>query len=135
MELELPLFPSYLFVLAGTMQKSELLSIPGLLQIVGGGQSSNALSQNYIDMLRTGVELGAFTPHSMAQEGDRVRVISGAFQGVEGTLLRTSTQARILISIELIQRCISLEVSWSEIELIDRPLVRPRRNPECEGCR
>jgi NADH:ubiquinone oxidoreductase subunit K len=45
-----------------------------------------------------------------------VRVRSGSVAGVEGILLRRKQKFRVVISIELIQRSVAIEVDEADIE-------------------
>jgi hypothetical protein len=49
-------------------------------------------------------------PWPYLKAGDRVKVEHGAMRGIEGTLLRTKDALRLVISVELLQRSIAVEV-------------------------
>src|SRR4249919_3360193 len=53
---ELPLFPSYTFVRIGCGGRIPVLSVPGVLSIVGGGRKSMSISVPYIHFLQKGLE-------------------------------------------------------------------------------
>ena len=44
------------------------------------------------------------------EEGDRVRVHGGVFEGVEGTVERRLDRSRLLIALHLVQRGVFLEI-------------------------
>ena len=50
--------------------------------------------------------------------GRRVRIITGPMAGVEGTFLRRKDQVRVVISISLIQRSVSVEIDEADVEVI-----------------
>jgi transcription antitermination factor NusG len=52
-------------------------------------------------------------------EGDRVRVIRGPLEGIEGRLLRSNSKSRLLISIEMIHKSLAVTVSRLDVELIE----------------
>jgi hypothetical protein len=43
-------------------------------------------------------------------EGDRVRVVVGSMRGIEGVLVKTKSGGRLVVSITLLQRSVSVEV-------------------------
>src|SRR6185437_8193418 len=85
---ELPLFPSYTFVRIGCGERIPVLSVPGVLSIVGGGRKSMSISDSYIHFLRKGLQEGKIEPHAYLESGTKVRIRSGAMAGMEGILLR-----------------------------------------------
>ena len=55
----------------------------------------------------------------LLKEGDRVRVIRGSLSGVEGTLLRTNSETRLILSVDLVKQSLSISVSRHDVELIN----------------
>lgn len=70
-----------------------------------------------------GDEAGDHRPFAIVEQrfapGDRVRVCDGVFAGAEGTVLARCRESRLLISVELKQRGVSLEVDDASLELIE----------------
>lgn len=115
--LELPLFPGYLFARMNTQERRLALGVPGMLSILGGyGQAELAVPDLYIATLQTGMALRRILPHPKAEIGDRVRIVSGPMAGISGTLAYIRSEFRVVISIEMIRQCVSIEVSRDEIE-------------------
>jgi transcription antitermination factor NusG len=54
----------------------------------------------------------------MIAVGERVLVVRGALAGVEGTLIRHGARSRVVISVEIIQRAVSVDVAISDVEPI-----------------
>jgi transcription antitermination factor NusG len=52
-------------------------------------------------------------------EGRKVRIVSGAFMGVEGRVARLAKQTKVILNIELIGQAIAVEVDRLEIETMD----------------
>jgi hypothetical protein len=50
--------------------------------------------------------------------GDRVRVCSGLFEGVEGTIIAHLGVCRVILAVDLDQAGVSLEVDECQIEII-----------------
>jgi transcriptional antiterminator NusG len=86
--------------------------------IVGFGKMPTPISDAEIDALRRVVESGAAAePHEYLSVGQRVRIREGSLAGVEGILLQVKSSWRIVISVELLRRSVSVE--------LDRAAVRP----------
>ena len=115
--LDLPLFPSYLFVKMERNERRRVLEVPGALTVVGGiGGDLAPVQQTAIDALRTGLREKRIEPHPLTTVGQRVRIHSGAFAGMEGIVARKKNYLRVVLTLELIMQSIAVEVSEAEIE-------------------
>jgi transcription antitermination factor NusG len=119
--LDLPLFPCYLFVRSRPEQRGKLLSVPGVLSIVGSKQEPWPLPDTEIQALRLGLQQRNAEPHSYLAVGDRARIKSGPFAGMEGVLLRQNNGCRMVLSLNHIMRSFSVEVNAYDLE----PLALP----------
>jgi transcription termination/antitermination protein NusG len=128
-----PLFPGYLFVRINPSKQSTLpvLKIPGVVGIVGNHAGPSPIPVDEIESVRRVVEQGAqCVPHPFLKEGDRVRIVRGALAGVEGILIRSNSETRLAISIEMIQRSISVSVSRHDVEPVSAHIARSVTFPE-----
>jgi len=114
--LELPLFPGYVFARVETRQRSQVLSTPGVLTILGDRRGSDLLPDRYIEALRTGLKLSRILPHPQAVVGARVRIVAGPLAGIEGVLTEVRSRLRLVLTLGMIQQSVSVEVSRNEIE-------------------
>ena len=115
--LSLPLFPSYIFLHAPPLCRSEVLSLSGVYQFVEFGGVPCAIPPHEIEALRRTVSSRlAVEPHPFLKCGDRVRVMSGPLSGVEGILVRYKASSRLVVSIEILNRSVSVEVSSIDVE-------------------
>jgi transcription antitermination factor NusG len=55
-------------------------------------------------------------PHPFLKAGRRVRVKAGVLAGMQGILLRLKSSARLVISIDLIQRSMAVELDQADLE-------------------
>jgi transcription antitermination factor NusG len=118
-ELELPLFPGYVFVQIALKDRMRILRLPGVLQFVSFNGKPAAVPESELDALRKGLSRNLCAePHPYLKIGRRVRVHSGPMAGVEGILLRRKEKFRVVLSIHLIQRSVAVEVDEAEIEPI-----------------
>lgn len=115
-ELELPLFPGYVFVHLALKERLHVLQLAGVVEFVSRGTRPAALPGSEIDALRNGLHYACAQPHSYLQVGRRVRVHSGPLAGLEGILLRKKEKLRVVVSIELIHRAIAVEIDEDAIE-------------------
>ena len=116
-ELELPLFPGYVFVRILLGDRLRVLQVPGVAQLVGFGGVPAALPAEEIEALRSSLAHGVRAePHPFLTKGRRVRVRAGPLTGVEGILTRRKNRARFVLSVEPIQRSVAVEVEIADLE-------------------
>jgi transcription antitermination factor NusG len=60
----------------------------------------------------------ALDPCPFIEEGDPVRVVAGPLSGVKGRLLRKGTDARLVVSVELIGRAVSVQVHAADVRAL-----------------
>jgi transcription antitermination factor NusG len=116
-QIELPLFPGYVFVHIALRDKLQVLKVPGVVQLISFNGRPTPLHDGEIETLRNGLaRTHAAEPHPYLSVGKKVRVHSGPFAGVEGILIRRKEKFRVVLSIHLIQRSVAVEVDETEIE-------------------
>ena len=115
--LELPLFPSYLFVQMNSDNRLELLRLPGVVSLVSFQGQPVPVANMEIDNLRQGLAGRiAARPHPFLKTGRKVRIRSGSLAGVEGFFVRKRDTARIVLSVSILQRSVAVEIDESDIE-------------------
>jgi transcription antitermination factor NusG len=115
--LELPLFPSYVFVRIPVAKRVRVLDIPGVLYIVEGtGREPAMLPEADIDMLRKGLDECRAEPHPYLTAGQRAVIRSGPLAGMEGIVVRTKSSCRVVLSLHLIRESIAVEVGSEDLE-------------------
>jgi transcription antitermination factor NusG len=118
--LDLPLFPSYIFVHIKRTERVRVLEVPGVLAIVGGTAGEMApLPDADIEALRTGLKLRQAEPHPLLTIGQRARIRSGALAGLEGIVVRKNNSLRFVLTMDLIMQSIAVEVDAEELEPVD----------------
>lgn len=119
-ELFLPLFPNYVFVLASPGQRGTALSTPGVYDFVRLSGVPAPIPPAEIDAVRRVVHQSLNAePHPFLKTGDRVRVKSGPLVGLEGILIRKKNFYRLILSVELLVKSISIEVDVADVERVD----------------
>jgi transcription termination/antitermination protein NusG len=138
-----PMFPGYLFVhdVLDKRNYIEIVKTRGLVRILGERWDKLApIDEREIDAIRTLVSAGvSVLPYAYLREGQRVRITEGALAGAEGYLVRSKPNRGLLvISIELLQRSVAVEIDCSAVEPAPTPsplLVAPVRTPAFAGAR
>jgi transcription antitermination factor NusG len=113
---ELPLFPGYLFCRLDPQRRLPLLTIPGVLNLVGIGKIPVPIEDVEIAALQTAARSGLLTePWPFLEIGQRVRLDEGPLAGLEGILVGTSKPERIVVSVTLLKRsvAVSIERHWA----------------------
>ena len=114
-ELELPLFPGYLFCRFDFSNRLPILITPGVKLIVGYGRVATPVTETEIESLRRAVAAGEAVPWPYLSAGQRVRIRQGPLTGVEGILLQVKNTWRIVLSVELLRRSVAVELDRSAV--------------------
>ncbi len=118
-EVELPLFPCYLFVhlVPGAQTRLNVLKTPGVLDFVGGLGSGAVIPDHEIEQVRSVVvRQGSFFPSPFLKAGQRVRIRGGALDGVEGILSSHKGASTLVVSVQLIQRSVAVLIEGYDLE-------------------
>ncbi|HKT24406.1 MAG TPA: UpxY family transcription antiterminator [Terriglobales bacterium] len=121
MSVEVPLFSCYAFVNVdfSNSTRVEVLRTAGVLSFVGGNHQSISIADSEIETIqrllanRVGVSY-----HPYLNVGQRVRLRGGALEGIEGILTRFNGSSRLVLSVETIQRSLSITVDGCDVEPI-----------------
>jgi transcription termination/antitermination protein NusG len=112
-----PLFPGYLFVQIAANDRLNVQKSVGVVNIVGNQQGPLEVSEQQITAIRTFIETGLkYDPHPYLKVGKKVRVTDGPLAGLEGILVRKKNRSLFVISVEMIQRSVSVELESWKIE-------------------
>jgi transcription antitermination factor NusG len=115
-EVTLPLFPSYVFVHMTLKERLRVLELPGVVALVTFQGSPAALPTEEIEALRRGLEQEIYAePHPYLRVGHKVRLRSGPMAGTAGILVRRKDKLRMVISLEVLMRSISVEVDAADV--------------------
>ena len=115
-EVDLALFPGYVFVHLTLKDRLRVLEIPGVVRFVSFQGKPAALPETELESLRRGFAGRVrMTPHPYLQIGRRVRLRSGPMAGLEGVLRRRKEGLRLVISIEMLMRAVAVEVDQADV--------------------
>ncbi len=114
--LTLPLFPGYLFVHLAAQERLRVLQVPGVVRLVGFNGSPTPMPEEDLHRIREFLGQGwRAEPHPYLQVGRRARVVRGPLAGIEGIILRRKNRNRLVISFDLIQRSMAIEIDEADL--------------------
>jgi transcription antitermination factor NusG len=108
---ERPLFPGYVFCRFDVRKRLPIVTTTGVISILGVGREPVAIPDGEMEAVRAVLRSGlAAEPCAYLREGQRVRITHGSLEGVEGILVKIKSQVRMVISVTMLQRSISVEI-------------------------
>jgi transcription antitermination factor NusG len=120
-QLSLPLFPCYVFLRTEGREWLSVLTTPGVHTVVAYSGRPAVIPEAEIDAIRQAVLARAhLEPHPFLTCGDWVRIKSGPLKDIKGILVRKKSQFRLVLSVEMLGKSVSLEVDVSTAERIGK---------------
>jgi transcription termination/antitermination protein NusG len=116
---ELPLFSCYVFAkfVPNRVERLRVLRVEGVFGLVGAQGEGTPIPHSEIDAVRSLVETEIpWSSHPFLKIGQRVRIRSGALDGMEGILVSRNGDRSLIISVEAIQRSLAVRVEGYEVE-------------------
>lgn len=123
LRVSVPLFPGYLFAGVGQVEDGlrQLKWTHGVVRILGANGSPIPVSHRVIETLHTMVTSGKeLLPLPYLVPGTRVRVTDGPLMGTEGTVLRRGRKDHFVVSVDLLQRSVAVELAEFSLEKIGK---------------
>jgi transcription antitermination factor NusG len=115
--LTLPLFPCYVFVRGGLNRRLQVVTTPGVHMILSRGEQVAMIPEDEIAAVRRTVGASfRVEPHPFLKCGERVRVIRGSLEGVEGILLRKKNLIRLILSVDMLAQSVAVEIDATDVE-------------------
>ncbi|MFZ0417800.1 MAG: UpxY family transcription antiterminator [Candidatus Sulfotelmatobacter sp.] len=118
---EFPLFPGYAFVrlVYGPEERLRVLRTEGVVNFVGTSGQGIAIPEKQIEHVQTLLASKVpFESYPFLKAGQRVRIRGGALNGTEGILVRQDADRMLVISVDLIQRSLSIRLQGYEVEAV-----------------
>ncbi len=118
--LEVPLLPGYTFCRFDPSDRIPVLRTPGVRKIVGWGATPLPVEEAEIQALQRVVEARLpASPCPYLRAGQVISLDNGPLSGLRGLLLETKGRRRLVVSITLLQRSVSVEVDQAWISARD----------------
>src|SRR5258708_17198166 len=117
-EVQIPLFPGYLFCRFDAADPYRVLNSPGVVNVVSVGPRPLPVDEQEVASIQKVCRSGRDAqPWPFLQVGRRVRAECGPLAGSEGILREVKGVCRMVVSLTLLQRSVSAE--------IEREWIRP----------
>jgi transcription antitermination factor NusG len=127
---ELPLFSGYVFVQFDSELRLPILQTSGVVHIVGTRHCPIPMDKDEIQNIERIMQAGIpAKPWPFLSSGQVVEIASGPLASVHGILVSQKNEQRLVVSVTLLQRALSVE--------IDSDCIRPilSRRPQSEIAR
>ena len=122
-DIDVPLFPGYLFCRMNPNDRLPVLTTPGVIQIAGIGKMPIPVEEHEIAAVRQIEKSGlSAMPWPYLRVGNTARIEEGPLRGVSGIVVKIKSALKLVLSIELLQRSIAVE--------IDRNWINPCNTTE-----
>lgn len=111
-ELEVPLFPSYVFCRFRVHERVPVLATPSVIRIVGIAKQPCPISEREIESIKTLVTSRlVLSPWPYLAAGRRIWINHGPLAGLEGTVVEAEDgKPRVVVSVTMLQRSVAAEV-------------------------
>jgi transcription antitermination factor NusG len=120
--LQLPLFSGYLFCRFSLADRVSIVSIPGVVLVVGSGKIPLPIEAQEVEAIRKAVNSGQkVVPWPRLEIGRAVKIEEGSLRGLEGVLLRFKGTNQLILSVQLLQRAVAVEIPENWVS----PSVKP----------
>jgi transcription antitermination factor NusG len=115
-EVELPLFPMYVFCRFVSSSIGKAISTPGVTRIVGFGGQPAEVSVGEIEALQLLCQSGLLRePWTYIPNGTLVQVETGPLTGARGIFYSGEDRRRLVISVTLLQRSVAVQLDESTV--------------------
>jgi transcription antitermination factor NusG len=116
---QVPLFPGYVFTRTQNKleQRVRVLRTAGVIGFVGFRGMGVPIPEEQIHAIQSIVEARvSFGPYAFLNIGQKVRIVGGSLNGIEGIISEKKGETSLVLSIELIQRSIAIRVEGFRVE-------------------
>jgi transcription antitermination factor NusG len=110
-ELEVPLFPGYLFCRMNPQHRLPILQVPGVIQIVGVGEMPiPAEEQEIAAIQRVAKSELASMPWPYVRGRVDMRIDEGPLKGLTGIVVKLRSGTKLVLSVSLLQQCVAVDI-------------------------
>jgi transcription antitermination factor NusG len=132
-EIELPLFPGYVFCRFNPLDRLPILTVPGVNAIVGIGKNLLPVEESELNAIRNVLKSGTFCePWPFLEVGQRVRVEYGPLAGTEGLVMMVKNTYRLVISVNMLQRSVAVEIDRDCLQPVPKESHKRIKDPKHE---
>lgn len=117
-ELQIPMFPNYVFINTNEKERFKFLDIGGILKYISFDGKAAVVSNEEISKIKR-FEDTSFEVETHLVQGDQVLIIDGPFTGLKGKLFYKKGKERVGIHLNSINQSISIEVCTSSLRKLE----------------
>jgi transcription antitermination factor NusG len=116
-KIQCPIFPNYVFVQAHRMDHYKILSVPGVTRFILIDGKPVTISETEMKSIRLLAESSTrVVREDYYHVGDKVRVISGPFTGLQGMLIEKNGNKRFFVRFDSIEQAVSVIIDVRFLE-------------------
>lgn len=124
-KIETPLFPGYCFARFENRELFDVLQVPGVRYVVGGGGQPESIPGEEIEALRKLMTSAVlYSPHQSISKGMLVQIARGPMAGIQGRLMRQDGGHYVIIGVDLIKLGARVRVQANDVIPVMEPLSR-----------
>jgi len=116
---QLPLFSCYVFakIAPTNVDRLRILQTEGVLSLVGTRGEGTPVPEEQIESVRILLKQShPWSSHPFLRVGQRVRIRSGALDGMEGILVSQNGDRTLIVSVDALQRSLAVRLEGYEVE-------------------
>lgn len=118
-ELQVPLFPGYVFCRFDAARRLPVVQAPGFVTLVAFGTHPVPIPEEEIQAVQAMVQSGLrVQPYPFLRAGQKVRIDRGPLSGVEGVVVELKKHFRLIATVTLLQRSVSVEMDREWVSCI-----------------
>jgi len=120
-EIQLPLFPGYVFSRFDVRARLPILTTPGVVSVVSVGKVPQPVDDSEIASLQVIARSSLpVQPWPYLHLGSKVSIFRGPLAGAEGVLTAVKSESMLVVSVTLLSRSVAVEIPedcvWPEAE-------------------
>jgi len=114
-EIDIPLFPGYLLVNSSLKNRLKILNARSAIRILGINGHPTPMPNGQIESIKRLLDTSLYFAY--LTEGTEVIVVKGHLEGMRGKIIERRGEGRLILTVDLIKRSITVEVDITDVEL------------------
>ena len=97
--------------------RAKLLSAPGVVRLLKASGAAVVFPDEEMDALQSSLNKWNARPYPFHSSGKRIRLKSGPFAGLQGTILRRNGKRKLIVDLDMINSSMLLDIDMSNAQL------------------
>jgi|HubBroStandDraft_2_1064218.scaffolds.fasta_scaffold301672_2 transcription antitermination factor NusG len=129
-DIELPLFPGYVFCRFNPLFRVPVLNTPGVIDILRIGSTLAPVEEHEIEALQVVMaQRLCAQPWEYLHVGQAIIIQEGPLRGLSGIILDFKRPRRLVLSVSLLQRSVLVEIDPAQVSDPETVIVERVRTP------